>query len=106
VRTAAAIARQRLVDTAAEQWGVPADQVGTSAGTVTGPGGRSASYGSLAAAAASDTTIAVSAALKPSSRFGVLGTPQRRIDARDIVTGRKQFAMDMRVPGALPTMVA
>lgn len=106
VRTAAAIARQRLVDTAAAQWGVPADQLGTSAGTVTGPGGLSASYGSLAAAAASDTTVAVTATLKPSSQFGVLGTPQRRIDARDIVTGRKQFAMDMRLPGALPTMVA
>ena len=106
VRTAAAIARQRLIDTAAEQWGVAADQLSTSSGIVTGPSGRSASYGSLATAAASDTTVAVTATLKPASQFGVLGTPRGRIDARDIVTGRKQFAMDMQVPGALPTMVA
>ncbi|HET9169487.1 MAG TPA: molybdopterin cofactor-binding domain-containing protein [Actinospica sp.] len=106
VRTAAAIARQRLVDTAAAQWGVSAGQLTTGAGTVSGPGGRSATYGSLAAAAASSETVAVTATLKPSSRFSVLGTPQGRIDAHDIVTGRKQFAMDMQVTGALPTMVA
>lgn len=106
VRTAAAIARQRLVDTAATQWGVPAAELSTSNGAVTGPGGRTASYGSLATAAASDTTIAVTATLKPAADFTILGTPQNRIDALDIVTGRKQFAMDMQVPNALPTMVA
>ncbi|HTJ67672.1 MAG TPA: molybdopterin cofactor-binding domain-containing protein [Actinospica sp.] len=106
VRTAAAIARQRLVDTAAAQWGVSANEVTTGGGVVSGPGGRSASYGSLATAAASDATVAVTATLKAASQFGVLGTPRGRIDAHDIVTGRKQFAMDMQVPGALPTMVA
>jgi isoquinoline 1-oxidoreductase beta subunit len=43
--------------------------------------------------------------LKPASAFTVVGTPQPRIDAHDIVTGRKQFAMDIEVPNALPTMV-
>ena len=37
--------------------------------------------------------------------MALVGTPQRRIDALDIVTGRKKFAMDLDVPGALPTMV-
>ena len=31
--------------------------------------------------------------------------PRSRVDARDIVTGRKKFAMDLDVPDALPTMV-
>ncbi|MCQ4079422.1 molybdopterin-dependent oxidoreductase [Streptomyces sp. RB6PN25] len=106
VRTAAAIARQRLVDTAAAQWGVPASELTTRGGVVTGPGGRAADYGSLTAAAASAQTVAVTARLKPSSEFAVLGTPQNRIDAYDIVTGRKQFGMDMQVPNAKPTMVA
>ncbi|MEY9886386.1 isoquinoline 1-oxidoreductase beta subunit [Catenulispora sp. MAP5-51] len=106
VRTAAAIARQRLVDTAAAQWNVPAADVSTAAGVVSGPGGLSATYGSLATAAAADQTVAVTASLKSPAQFGVLGTPRGRIDARDIVTGRKQFAMDVTVPGALPTMVA
>ncbi|MGV9563505.1 molybdopterin cofactor-binding domain-containing protein [Streptomyces sp. NPDC003480] len=106
VRTAAAIARQRLVDTAATQWGVPASELSTRGGVVTGPGGRSATYGSLAVSAASDQTVAVTAKLKPASEFNVLGTPRNRIDAYDIVTGRKQFGMDMQIPDAKPTMVA
>ena len=43
--------------------------------------------------------------LKENDTFKVIGTPRKRIDARDIVTGKKQFAMDLQVPGALPTMV-
>ena len=34
--------------------------------------------------------------LKAVSDFRVLGEPQNRIDAHDIVTGRKQFAMVQR----------
>jgi len=106
VRTAAAIARQQLVLAAAARWGVPAGSLATSAGVVTGPGGQAATYGSLAAAAAAGSTTPVSVTLKDPSAFSVLGTAQGRIDARDIVTGRKQFTMDLQVPGALPTMVA
>jgi isoquinoline 1-oxidoreductase subunit beta len=106
VRTAAAIARQRLVDTAAAKWDADATQLTTKDGVVTGPDGQTATYGDLATAAAAATTISVTAQLKPESDFTILGTPQIRIDARDIVTGRKQFTMDLQVPGAEPTMVA
>jgi isoquinoline 1-oxidoreductase subunit beta len=107
VRTAAAIARQQLVAAAAKQWNVTPTTLSTANGTVSDPSGRTATYGSLATAAASATTIQVSVpALKSPSQFTILGTPQNRIDAHDIVTGRKQFGMDMQVPNALPTMVA
>ena len=106
VRTAAAIARQRLVDTAAAKWNADATRLTTKDGVVTGPDGQAATYGELATAAAADTTISVTAQLKPQSDFTILGAPQGRIDARDIVTGRKQFTMDLQVPGAKPTMVA
>jgi isoquinoline 1-oxidoreductase beta subunit len=107
VRTAAAIARQQLVAAAARQWNVDPSTLSTANGVVSGPNGRSAGYGSLATAAASATTITVlPPALKSASQFTVLGTPRNRIDAHDIVTGRKTFGMDMQVPGALPTMVA
>ncbi|HEU5158158.1 MAG TPA: molybdopterin cofactor-binding domain-containing protein [Streptosporangiaceae bacterium] len=105
VRTAAAIARQRLVATAARQWGVPAAELTTGNGTVKHTGGRTATYGALAEAAASSKTIKVEAQLKSPSEFTVLGTPQGRIDAYDSVTGRKKFGTDLRVPGAKPTMV-
>ncbi|HET6742112.1 MAG TPA: molybdopterin cofactor-binding domain-containing protein, partial [Kribbella sp.] len=106
VRTAAAITRQRLIEVAALQWGVAVDKVTAEAGVLTAPNGLTATYGSLAKAAAVTKTLKVAAELKPASEFTVLGKPQNRVDAHDIVTGRKQFAMDMHVPGAKPTMVA
>jgi isoquinoline 1-oxidoreductase beta subunit len=105
VRTASAIARQRLVRTAAAQWGVPESEVATRDGVLSHKSGRTATYGALTKAAASDTTTQVSADLKSPADFRVLGTPHNRIDAHDIVTGRKQFGMDLHVPGAKPCMV-
>src|SRR5215469_10925561 len=90
VRTAAALARQQLIAAAAAQWGVSAAQVTTANGVLTGPAGQTASYGQLATAAAAIPATAVSATLKPTSSFTVLGTAQSRIDAAGIVTGRKQ----------------
>jgi isoquinoline 1-oxidoreductase beta subunit len=62
-------------------------------------------YGELAAKAASTSTRAVAVDLKPASEFRVIGTPRNRVDALAAVTGRKKFATDLDVPGALPTMV-
>jgi isoquinoline 1-oxidoreductase beta subunit len=105
VRVAAALAQQRLLQAAAIELGADVSSLTASGGVITAPGGRSVSYGSLATAAAAQQTAAVPVALKSSADFTIVGTPQKRIEARDIVTGRKQFAMDLDVPGALPTMV-
>jgi isoquinoline 1-oxidoreductase beta subunit len=105
VRHAAATARQRLVNTAAKNWKVPAGKCTTSNGVVNGPGGRSATYGSLAVQAAASQSTTMPATLKQTSSFDVIGTPHNRLDALDIVTGRKTFTMDLNVPNALPTMV-
>jgi isoquinoline 1-oxidoreductase beta subunit len=107
VRTAAAIARQQLVAAAAKQWKVAPATLSTADGAVTHPNGQRAGYGALAALAAAATTTQVALPkLKSPAQFTILGTPQNRIDAHDIVTGRKTFGMDMQVPNALPTMVA
>jgi len=102
VRTAAALARQRLVQTAAAQWNVDPASLTTKDGVVRGVR-HTAAYGSLAKAAAASEPAAARVQLKDQPTL--VGTPQNRIDARDAVTGRKQFAMDLAVPGALPTMV-
>ncbi|KAA9158435.1 xanthine dehydrogenase family protein molybdopterin-binding subunit [Amycolatopsis acidicola] len=104
VRTAAAIARARLLSTAAGQWGVPASALTVQNGVIRGSG-RSATFGSLAEAAASSRTEEVSAQPKDAAKFKIVGTPQNRIDARDAVTGKKQFTMDLQIPDALPAMV-
>jgi hypothetical protein len=46
--------------------------------------------GSLAQQAAATNNRAVATTLKPQSELTLVGTPQQRIDATDIVTGRKR----------------
>ncbi len=44
------------------------------------------------------------AAPRDPSQYRVIGKRIGRTDARDIVTGRKKFTMDLDIPGAVPTM--
>ncbi|HEX3336982.1 MAG TPA: molybdopterin cofactor-binding domain-containing protein [Jatrophihabitans sp.] len=105
IRRAAALARARLVQAAAARWGVAAATLTVNDGVVHGPAGKSATFGSLAGAAASATTAPAQATLKAASAFTVIGKPHGRVDALDAITGRKVFAMDLHLPNALPAMV-
>jgi isoquinoline 1-oxidoreductase subunit beta len=105
VRTAAAAAKQALMDAAAAQLGYATDQLTARAGQIQAPNGKRLSYGELAVKAASRETKPVTVELKPESAFTLVGRPTRRVDALAAVTGRKQFAMDLSVPGAKPCMV-
>ena len=105
VRRAAAMARQRLMQAAGRQWNVPVADLEVRAGVVIGPGGQAATYGSLSSSAASLSVAHTEVTLKPTSAFTLIGTPTPRVDARAIVTGQKQFTLDLVVPGAMPTMV-
>lgn len=105
VRVAAAIAKGALLEAAAIELGSVVALLKSKDGVITAPGGASVTYGELATKAASSTTRSVEVELKPVSSFEVIGKPANRVDARDIVTGKKKFAMDLDVPDALPTMV-
>jgi isoquinoline 1-oxidoreductase beta subunit len=105
VRSIAAEARARLVTAAAERWNLPADSLTTRDTAVWAPDGRSATYGSLTEAAAQVNDPAVSTNPKPASAYRLIGTATTRIDARSIVTGAAKYALDIDVPGALPTVV-
>jgi isoquinoline 1-oxidoreductase subunit beta len=105
VRSIAAEARARLVTAAAERWDLPASSLSTRDTAVWAPDGRSATYGSLTEAAAEVVVPAVSNAPKPASEYRLIGKSTPRVDARSIVTGAAKFALDVDVPGALPTVV-
>ncbi|MFE7174558.1 molybdopterin cofactor-binding domain-containing protein [Streptomyces sp. NPDC057616] len=106
IRVAAAVARGRLLHAAALELGEALDTLTAKAGVITSTlSGKSLTYGELAEKAASVTTGQVSVALKDTSEFKVIGTAQRRVDALEAVTGRKKYAMDLKVPDALPAMV-
>ncbi|HET9141883.1 xanthine dehydrogenase family protein molybdopterin-binding subunit, partial [Actinophytocola sp.] len=107
VRALAAAARARLVTAAAHRFGVAPGTLTTRDTMVVAPDGRTAAYGSLSAAAAK-VTVAAAVLAKPKAEHKqrLVGRPTTRIDARDLVTGKAKFALDLDVPGALPTVVA
>ncbi len=105
VRTAAAAAKGALAEAAAAQLGYAADQLTARSGSFNAPNGSSMSYGELAVKGASTQSKPVQVELKAESDFTIVGKPTKRIDALDAVTGRKQFALDLQVPGAKPCMV-
>ncbi|MER7556362.1 molybdopterin cofactor-binding domain-containing protein [Nocardioides sp. NPDC126508] len=105
VRVAAAIARKALLDAAAILLGTTVAQLVAKGGVISAPNGSSVTYGEAAAKAAKPTTEKVEVKLKETSEHAVVGKPHRRVDAREAVTGKKKFAMDLDVPDALPTMV-
>ena len=105
VRVAAAIARGQLLQAAADELGGLPGDFAIVGDLVKAPSGQTVSIGSLAQKAATTSTRTVAATLKPQSALSLVGTPQRRVDAVDIVTGRKTFAMDLNIPDALPTML-
>src|SRR5690606_34405013 len=78
---------------------------------VRGPNGESFGIGELATAAAGALTEQFEVALREPTERTLVGTRQRRIDARSIVTGAQKYVHDLAaadgVPAdALPTMVA
>ncbi len=105
VRTVAAAARGRLLAAAADLLGEPVDTLTVLDGVVQAPSGATATYAQLSAAAASGTTAPATAIPKDPSEYRLIGTPQPQMANRAIVTGQQQYAVDLPVPGALPTMV-
>jgi isoquinoline 1-oxidoreductase beta subunit len=101
LREAGATARWLLVQAAAEEWKVPADQLRTEAGQVIGSDGRKLTYGALARSAAAIDLPATPPPLKKSDQFHIIGRPTRVADARDIVTGRSEYGIDAYTAGAL-----
>jgi len=96
-REIGAATRSMLVAAAAEQWKVPVSSCTTRAGMVHS-GSHSASYASLAAAAARQP-VPDTVTLKTPHEFRIIGKGQRRLDAADGASGRKQYGLDVRLPG-------
>jgi isoquinoline 1-oxidoreductase subunit beta len=99
LRKAGASARMMLIAAAADDWGVAEDSCKASSGVVTGPGGKRATYGALAAKAA-QMEVPKDVPLKPASQFKVVGNVrQKRLDTAAKVRGTAQYGIDTVVPG-------
>jgi len=100
MRKAGATMRAMLVAAAAQQWGVAPATLSTKAGAVIGADGKTATYGSLSALAAT-LPVPGDVALKPASAFELIGTAQPRIDLPSKLNGTAQFGIDVKLPGML-----
>jgi isoquinoline 1-oxidoreductase beta subunit len=101
LRYAGAGARAMLVAAAAQRWGVPASELTTSDSTVIhAASGRTASYGSLATAAAALPVPDIqSLKLKARKDYKLIGKRFTGVDNAALVRGQPLFALDVRLPG-------
>jgi isoquinoline 1-oxidoreductase beta subunit len=105
LREAGATARWLLVQAAAREWKLPADELRTESGQVIAPDGRKLTYGALAKSAASIDPPAEPPPLKKPDAYRIVGKPTRVVDARDIVTGQSRFGIDAYFAGALTAVI-
>ena len=98
LRVAGAQVREMLISAAADQWKVDRSKLVAANGVVTGPGGKKATYGQLAAAA-SKLPVPEKVALKDPKDFTVVGKRTKRLDTPSKVNGTAEFGIDVKLPG-------
>ena len=102
-RQAGAAARAMLVAAAAAQWNVAPDTLRTASGKVTDPrSGKSATYASLAVAAAKlPAPDPATLTLKDPAAFRIIGQSIGGVDTPAIVAGKPLYGIDFKLPGML-----
>ena len=98
LRIAGAQVREMLLTAAAARWGVDKDTVKADKGVVTGPGGRKATYGDLAEAAAR-MPVPEKPPIKDPKDFKIVGKRVKRVDTPAKVNGTAEFGIDVKLPG-------
>ena len=105
LREAGATARWLLREAAAQQWGVPSDQVQMRDGKATAPDGSTITYGELATAAAA-IPLPETVELKDPSAFRLIGTSPQRLDIPPKTRGETTFGVDAGPSDARVAVVA
>jgi isoquinoline 1-oxidoreductase beta subunit len=108
VREGGAAARMMLIQAAANQWGVPAEQCTAANGIVSGPdrqttggpGRLQTTYGKVAEAA-SKLAVPEKPRLKDPKDWKIAGKPLKRLDTLDKLTGKQTYSIDFKLPGML-----
>jgi isoquinoline 1-oxidoreductase beta subunit len=106
LRQAGATARAMLIAAAAKQWGIDPAACTTRDGTVyERASNRSATYGTLAQAAAS-LPVPANVPLKTPSQFTLIGKRSQRPDIPSKVNGSAKYGIDVVVPGMVYAAIA
>jgi isoquinoline 1-oxidoreductase beta subunit len=98
LRVAGAQVREMLIAAAAQRWKLDPSALRAENGMVMGPGGKKASYGQLAALAAT-LPAPEKPNIKDPSQFRIVGKRTRRLDSPAKVDGSARFGIDVKLPG-------
>jgi CO/xanthine dehydrogenase Mo-binding subunit len=102
LRRVASAARDALVEMAAKQWNVNAQQLVAADGKVSDPSTkRTIEYAELVKGQQLTALIPTEDPLEPATEWKVEGQPISKIDARDFVTGKHKYPSDQNLPGTL-----
>ncbi len=102
LRSVAATARELLLDMAAERWKAPREKLAAESGRITDPASRrSVAYGELTRGQKLVKVVSGDPALTAAKDWKVAGTPVRKVDGRDFVTGRHEYTSDLVRPGMM-----
>ena len=105
LRKVGAAARQMLVEAAAKQWKISADQCVAKDSRVIHPDGRSLTYGKLVETAAKQP-VPTDPVLKKPEDYRIIGTQRKRLDIPDKVMGKTVYGIDFTVPDMYIAVVA
>ncbi|WP_370174710.1 xanthine dehydrogenase family protein molybdopterin-binding subunit [Leeuwenhoekiella palythoae] len=103
LRTAGATARHMLIAAAAASWGVPASEIKTNKSVLSHPSGKTASYGEMAALAATQT-VPEKIELKDVKDFTIVSSSKQNVEVPKIVNGSAIFGLDYKVDNMLYAM--
>ncbi len=98
LRMAGAQVREMLISAAAAEWKVDRSTLRAVDGTVVGAGGKTATYGQLAAAA-SQLPVPEKVAIKAPKDFTIVGKRTKRLDTPAKTNGTAEFGIDVKLPG-------
>ena len=102
LRRAAATLRELLLDLAAKELAVDRGSLTVAEGKIVHPSTkRSLTFGELAKKGQLTKTISGDVALTPAADWKIAGTSVGKVDGAAIVTGRHEYASDVRRPGML-----
>ena len=96
---AAATAREALIAMAAEQMGVPMDQLTPADGAISAKGGAHISYGDLIGGKQFNLPVDPAAKRRSPREWTVLGKPVPSTDRVALMTGTFEFVHNVHVPG-------
>jgi isoquinoline 1-oxidoreductase subunit beta len=104
-RKAGATARAMLVNAAAKEWAVPAEEIYVAKGTLAHGSGFYANFGEFAAKAAAQP-VPVDVPLKARSSWTMIGNEKLpRYDSLPKSTGKQDFTIDVKLPDMLTAVM-